>query len=203
MENNTSGPARGAVSQNSGETCAEPYVGMPIYLDDSFFDFINEDIGIECPRSGDMGDFLDDMDDIQNMRPTRPENGGTAPETGTGGGRPGNGGTMPETGTGGGRPGNGGTMPETGTGGGRPGNGGTMPETGTGGGRPGNGGTMPGADCPDMSNQIQMDCAKGCPLAMAYVPWQVWQDTYDMEKGFMIGTIFPELDLPFLGGAAK
>jgi len=171
LENNTSGPARGAVSQNSGETCAEPYVGMPIYLDDSFFDFINEDIGIECPRSGDMGDFLDDMDDIQNMRPTRPENGGTAPETGTGGGRPGNGGTMPET--------------------------------GTGGGRPGNGGTMPGSDCPDMSNQIQMDCAKGCPLAMAYVPWQVWQDTYDMEKGFMIGTIFPELDLPFLGGAAK
>lgn len=36
-------------------------------------------------------------------------------------------------------------------------------------------------------------------LAMAYVPWQRWQQPYDYEKGLMVGTIFPDLDLPFLG----
>ena len=36
-------------------------------------------------------------------------------------------------------------------------------------------------------------------LAMAYVPWQKWQNIYDVEKGFCRGTIFQELDLPFFG----
>ena len=41
-------------------------------------------------------------------------------------------------------------------------------------------------------------------LAMAYVPWQTWRDIYDAEKGFHKGTIFQELDLPFLGkGGAR
>ena len=37
------------------------------------------------------------------------------------------------------------------------------------------------------------------PIAMAYVPWQMWQDIYDAEKGFQCGTIFQELNKPFLG----
>ena len=37
------------------------------------------------------------------------------------------------------------------------------------------------------------------PLAMAYVPWQRWQNIYDAEKGFCRGTIFQELDLSFMG----
>lgn len=36
-------------------------------------------------------------------------------------------------------------------------------------------------------------------LAMAYVPWQIWRDLYDTEKGFQCGTIFKELNLPFTG----
>ena len=36
-------------------------------------------------------------------------------------------------------------------------------------------------------------------LAMAYVPWQRWQETYPLEEGLHRGTIFPELDLPFEG----
>ena len=36
-------------------------------------------------------------------------------------------------------------------------------------------------------------------LAMAYVPWQKWRDLYEPEKGFHCGTIFQELNLPFLG----
>lgn len=40
---------------------------------------------------------------------------------------------------------------------------------------------------------------RGFPLAMAYVPWQNFNSIYDLEKGFRTGTIFPELDKPFLG----
>ena len=43
------------------------------------------------------------------------------------------------------------------------------------------------------------------PLAMAYVPWQMWRNIYDAEKGFCNGTIFQELNLPFegIGGCPK
>ena len=37
------------------------------------------------------------------------------------------------------------------------------------------------------------------PVAMAYVPWQYWNAVYDLEKGLAYGTIFPELNKPFLG----
>ena len=36
-------------------------------------------------------------------------------------------------------------------------------------------------------------------LAMAYVPWQTWRDIYEAEKALEHGTIFCELDKPFLG----
>ena len=38
------------------------------------------------------------------------------------------------------------------------------------------------------------------PLAMAYVPWQSFRETYEPEDALRAGTVFPELDLPFLGG---
>lgn len=37
------------------------------------------------------------------------------------------------------------------------------------------------------------------PVAMGYVPWQRWHTVYDLEKALCTGTIFPELDKPFLG----
>lgn len=37
------------------------------------------------------------------------------------------------------------------------------------------------------------------PLAMAYVPWQRWGQTYELDKALQVGTIFPELNKPFLG----
>lgn len=43
-------------------------------------------------------------------------------------------------------------------------------------------------------------------VGMAYVPGQSWKETYEDEKGFMRGTIFPELDQPFhpnMGGRNK
>ncbi len=37
------------------------------------------------------------------------------------------------------------------------------------------------------------------PLAMAYVKWQAWQDIYEPCKALERGTLFQELDKPFLG----
>ncbi|MEO2238934.1 spore coat associated protein CotJA [Dorea sp. YH-dor226] len=34
---------------------------------------------------------------------------------------------------------------------------------------------------------------------MAYIPWQQWRSLYEAEKGFCLGTIFAELDMPFHG----
>lgn len=45
----------------------------------------------------------------------------------------------------------------------------------------------------------QTETRQPMALAMAYVPWQRWQETYPLEEGLHRGTIFPELDLPFEG----
>lgn len=36
-------------------------------------------------------------------------------------------------------------------------------------------------------------------IAMAYVPWQEWGNLYDMDKALKVGTVFADLDKPFLG----
>jgi len=41
------------------------------------------------------------------------------------------------------------------------------------------------------------------PLASVYAPLQVWRDIYDEDAGFHRGTIFKELDLPFVCGEKK
>ena len=41
------------------------------------------------------------------------------------------------------------------------------------------------------------------PLAMVYSPVQEWRDLYDNEMGHERGTIFKELDFPFLGGDVR
>ena len=49
--------------------------------------------------------------------------------------------------------------------------------------------------CPDTHDHFPADM----PIGMAYVPWQKWQDIYEHGKGLECGTIFKELDKPFLG----
>ena len=39
-------------------------------------------------------------------------------------------------------------------------------------------------------------------LAMAYVPTQQWKDLYDTSLGLQRGTIFSQLDKPFIGEEA-
>ena len=41
------------------------------------------------------------------------------------------------------------------------------------------------------------------PIAMGYIPWQQWQLTYALDRGLVRGTIFPELDLPFVMGRCR
>ena len=41
------------------------------------------------------------------------------------------------------------------------------------------------------------------PVGMAYVPTQIWGETYELCKAFQVGTIFPILDKPFTGRCPK
>ena len=52
---------------------------------------------------------------------------------------------------------------------------------------------------PPPSRIMSRDVWNDKALAMAYVPWQTWRDIYDTEKALKHGTIFCELDKPFLG----
>lgn len=55
--------------------------------------------------------------------------------------------------------------------------------------------------CPDTCDIFP----EGTAPAMAYVPWQKWQNLYDLSTAFMHGTIFEDLDKPFLmkGGRCR
>ena len=46
---------------------------------------------------------------------------------------------------------------------------------------------------------IRKDDCDDMVLAMAYVPVQQLKNTYDAESGLCEGTIFPELNKPFVG----
>ncbi|MDP4108656.1 MAG: spore coat associated protein CotJA [Bacillota bacterium] len=50
----------------------------------------------------------------------------------------------------------------------------------------------------DMAN-VQMFEMRNMVLTMAYVPDQQWDKTYEPDTGLSRGTIFPELDKPFMG----
>lgn len=56
---------------------------------------------------------------------------------------------------------------------------------------------------PPLCTNVREDRMSGMPIAMAYVPWQRWKQTYSLEQGLNRGTIFPELDLPFVMGRCR
>lgn len=55
---------------------------------------------------------------------------------------------------------------------------------------------------PACPNDYSPDMGPEFVIAMAYVPWQQFGPLYDAQKGLMAGTLFPELDKPFLGRRA-
>lgn len=59
--------------------------------------------------------------------------------------------------------------------------------------------TKPGCPTGVRAAAAAGDNLAALPLAMAYVPIQQWTQTYDTGVALMRGTIFPELDLPFMG----
>lgn len=42
--------------------------------------------------------------------------------------------------------------------------------------------------------------AEAYQVGMAYVPWQVWRSIYEPSQALMTGTIFQELDYPWMVG---
>lgn len=40
-------------------------------------------------------------------------------------------------------------------------------------------------------------------IGMGYVPWQKWQKIYELDEALSRGTIFEELDKPYLGRPVK
>lgn len=68
------------------------------------------------------------------------------------------------------------------------------------------GNTRPSGNCGCMSKE---GCDRGNePVdemmpGMSYVPWQKWQNIYSMEEGLEKGTIFADLDKPYIGRCSK
>ena len=55
----------------------------------------------------------------------------------------------------------------------------------------------------ECGERYDMSSCQDFALAMAYVPWQVWEKTYEPAEGLKNGTIFPCLNLPFSGGRCR
>lgn len=53
--------------------------------------------------------------------------------------------------------------------------------------------------CNNMNCHNNTDYISNMPIGMAYVPWQHWNEIYDIEIGFHNGTIFPDLNKPYMG----
>ena len=51
-----------------------------------------------------------------------------------------------------------------------------------------------------MNMSVRTTLPKDMPIGMAYVPFQQWDTPYEGAVGYSRGTIFKELDLPFIGG---
>lgn len=51
-----------------------------------------------------------------------------------------------------------------------------------------------------MRQQSSCMLSPDCPLAIAYIPWQAFEQLYDECKAFTLGTAFPSLFKPFMAG---
>lgn len=52
---------------------------------------------------------------------------------------------------------------------------------------------------PAAGNEPAVPCPAACSLAMVYSPKQEWQSLYPIDEAIRKGTLFAELDKPFLG----
>lgn len=52
-------------------------------------------------------------------------------------------------------------------------------------------------------NKCDFSCVDNFPLAMAYIPMQRFENMYSLDEALCAGTLFKELDKPFLGRKAE
>lgn len=57
-----------------------------------------------------------------------------------------------------------------------------------------------GDSCP--INKCDFSCVDDFPLSMAYVPMQKFENLYSLDEAICVGTLYKDLDKPFLGGRA-
>ncbi len=53
--------------------------------------------------------------------------------------------------------------------------------------------------CVPAPKDCDFSAVDGFPLAMAYVPMQKYENVCSPEEGFAVGTMFGDLNLPFVG----
>lgn len=51
----------------------------------------------------------------------------------------------------------------------------------------------------DADSSMHNDPLCGMPIGIGYVPWQQWEEIYDVCNALKAGTMFPSLNLPFYG----
>lgn len=51
----------------------------------------------------------------------------------------------------------------------------------------------------ECQERYDMSSSQEFVVGMAYVPWQYFEHVYEPDRALQIGTIFPELNKPFLG----
>lgn len=56
-----------------------------------------------------------------------------------------------------------------------------------------------GMNKPCRDRRVEADSMENLPLAMAYVPYQKFSDTFQLNYALSVGTIFPDLCKPFCG----
>lgn len=55
----------------------------------------------------------------------------------------------------------------------------------------------------DTDNTVGSHTCNDMVLAMAYIPVQRFNTLFEIEEGFARGTVFPELEKPFMGGGCS
>ena len=63
--------------------------------------------------------------------------------------------------------------------------------------------SLTGTDVVTQAGDTTKACLEQYPVGMGYVPWQQWQQLYSPEQGLQKGTLFPDLDLPFMRGGCR
>ena len=55
----------------------------------------------------------------------------------------------------------------------------------------------------DRNCECDLSASSQLPVTMGYVPLQKWCNTYDTQTALCRGSLFPELDKPFLGSRGE